>query len=82
VHWTERRGRGHQDERTIGRHDLLVSVISRKDLRGWKIVGLAQFLDAIFKGVSQGDDFRLDAEELARGDELTEGAGTATAATD
>ena len=82
VHRAERRRSGHQDERTIGRHDLLVSVISHEELRGGKVVGLTEFLHAIFEGVGKRDDFRFDAKDFAGGDELTEGAGTATAATD
>jgi len=60
----------------------LVSVISRKDFRSRKVIGLTEFLHAVFEGVGKRDDLWLDAKDFAGGDELSEGAGTATAATD
>ena len=78
----ERRRRGHEHEGAIGRHDLLVGVVTDEDLGRRKLVSLVEALRTILEGIRQGDDFGFGAEDLAGGDELTEGAGTTTAAAD
>ena len=82
MHRSECRRCGHQDKGAIRRHDLLVGVITSEEFRGREVVGLAQLLHAIIKGVTEGDDLRLDAQDFAGRDELPEGASTTTTATD
>ena len=82
MHRTEGRRRGHDHEGAVGRHDLLISVIADEDLGRGELVGLVDPLRAILEGIGQGDDLGFGAQELAGGDELAEGARTATSAAD
>ena len=78
---TGRRGR-QEDERAVGRHDLLVGVVADEHAVGGQLVGLVEALGAILEGIGEGDDLAFDAEHLAGGQELGDGAGPAAAATD
>ena len=82
VHRTEHGRRGHEHERAIRRHDLLVGVIAHKQLRRGQLVGLVDLLDTIFERIGQSHDLGFNTEDLAGRDELNQGAGAAATATD
>jgi len=82
MHWTEHGRRGHEHERAIRCHDLLVSVIAHEELRRGQLVGLVDLLNAIFERIGESHDLSLDTQDLARRDELRESASATATATD